>query len=412
MPVSELVSDSRPKQPLKSSNRSYGDGVIWSSTKSDGRVIWYVEVTLGKGLDGKPKKMRRSAKTRAEAVQLRRELNAQKIQGTLRQQVSTKFDAFALYWVRDVKSQRVRTTTAADYEYRIRQYLNPYFGSRDIAELKPFDIQTWTSRLAQEGLSTNTINGARRILFGICKYAQRQGILVVNPVASTDALKSKYGEKTQVRESWSRSEVIKVLDAARDDSHLDLFLHLAISTGLRHGELLGLAWAQLDLESSTLTVSQTLREVRMFSDSGDPRLVMTINEPKTKASRRTLTISESVREAVQRHKMHQSTKRLQAGKAWSDSGLVFTTALGSPVSQANNLKMYKRFIDKNSLRYIRIHDIRHTTAVLALEAGASLEWVSQALGHTGTEITKTVYAPYVQALNQRFTDVLASYLSR
>ena len=410
MSVSELVSDSLPQPAQKSPNRSYGDGVIWSSIKTDGRVVWYVEVTLGRGLDGKPKKTRRSAKSRAEAVQLRRELNAQKIHGTLRKKVSTKFDEFALQWVRDVKSQRVRTTTAADYEYRIRQYLNPYFGSRNVTELRPVDILEWTSRLSKAGLSTNTINGARRILFGICKYGQRQGVLVDNPVASTDAMKLKYGEVTQVRPGWTKDEVIHVLHQATTDRDLDLFLHFAIHTGLRHGELLGLTWENLDLEAQTLSVTQTLREVRMFDDEGNSSLVTMVNEPKTKASRRTLPLAPVLLDSIERHKMFQSIRRLQAGNSWKETGYVFTSSVGTPVSQTNNLKRYKRFIRAHGIRYIRVHDIRHSTAVLALEAGASLEWISQAFGHTGIEITKTVYAPYVQALNDRFTESLAQYL--
>lgn len=411
MPVSELVSDSIPKATQKSPNRSYGDGVIWSSTKSDGRVAWYVEVTLGKGLDGKPKKTRRAAKTRAEAVQLRRELNALKIQGTLRQQVSTKFDEFALHWVRDVKSQRVRVSTAADYEYRVRQYINPYFGPRNITELRPLDIQNWSSRLSKSGLSTNTINGARRILFGICKYAQRQGVLIENPVAATDAIRSKYGESTQVRPGWTKGEVVDVLRAAKTDRAFDLFLHMAIHTGLRHGELLGLRWSNLDLDSRTLSVTQTLREVRVFDEYGRASLITQVNEPKTKASRRTLPLPPVVLQAIERHKMFQSIRRLQAGAAWVETGYVFTSSVGTPLCQTNNLKNFKSFIKANSIRYIRVHDIRHSTAVLALEAGASLEWISQAFGHTGIEITKTVYAPYVQALNDKFGEALESYLS-
>lgn len=411
MPVSELVSDPHPKRPQKSPNRSYGDGVIWSSTKSDGRVVWYVEVTLGRGLDGRPKKTRRSARSRPEALQLRRELNAQKVKGTLRQQVSTKFDEFAIHWVRDVKSQRVRTTTAADYEYRVRQYLNPYFGARNITEIRPIDIQSWTGHLSKSGLSTNTINGARRILFGVCKYAQRQGLLLDNPVASTDAMRPKYGEPTQVRPGWTKNEVVDVLSRAKSDKDLDLFLHLAVHTGLRHGELLGLKWSNLDLKAPSLSVTHTLREVRVFDEKGSSKLVIQVNEPKTRGSRRTLPLSKAVLDSIERHKMIQSIRRMQAGDLWNETDFVFTSSIGTPVSQTNNLKRYKRFIDKNAIRYIRVHDIRHTTAVLALEAGASLEWISQAFGHTGIEITKTVYAPYVQALNDKFVNTLQGYLS-
>jgi integrase len=411
MSVSELVSDSTQKAPKSGSkNRSYGDGVIWSKERPDGRIVWYVEVTMGHGVNGRVMKTRRTVATRSEAVQLRRELNAKKIQGTLRQQVSTKFEPFAIHWVREVKSNRIRSTTAADYEYRVRQYLNPYFGSRNVSDIKPQDIQRWTSSLAKSGLSTSTINGARRILFGVFKYAQRQGVVIENPVASTDAIRRKSDEATQVREGWSKEEVLDVLTAAQKTPELDLFLHLAIHTGMRHGELLGLTWDNFDFQENSVSITHTLREVRFIDDEGVGHLKSQLNEPKTKASRRTLTLSRSVLEALERHKMWQSLRRVQAGHTWVETEYVFTTSVGTPISQTNNLKRFKKFISDSDFRYIRIHDIRHTTAVLALEAGASLDWVSQAFGHTGIEITKTIYAPYVQALNDNFSRSLSQYL--
>lgn len=411
MSVSELVSDSSQKAPKSGSkNRSYGDGVIWSKERPDGRIVWYVEVTMGHGVNSRVLKTRRTVATRAEAVQLRRELNAKKIQGTLRQQVSTRFEPFAIHWVREVKSNRIRSTTAADYEYRVRQYLNPYFGSRNVSEIKPQDVQRWTSNLAKAGLSTSTINGARRILFGVFKYAQRQGIVIENPVASTDAMRRRSDETTQVREGWSKEEVLNVLTAAKKTPELDLFLHLAIHTGMRHGELLGLTWDNFDFQENSVSITHTLREVRFIDDDGVGHLKSQLNEPKTKASRRTLTLSRSVLEAIERHKMWQSLRRLQAGPSWIETEYVFTTSIGTLINQTNNLKRFKKFISDFDFRYIRVHDIRHTTAVLALEAGASLEWVSQAFGHTGIEITKTVYAPYVQALNNKFSERISTYL--
>ena len=121
-------------------------------------------------------------------------------------------------------------------------------------------------------------------------------------------------------------------------------------------------------------------------------------------------MSEQNMAAIERHKMIQCIRRVQAGVNWVETDYVFTSSIGTPISQANSLKAFKQFIKSNGLRYIRIHDIRHTTAVLALEAGASLDWISQAFGHTGTEITKSVYAPYVQVLNDKFVDALDEYL--
>jgi integrase len=410
MSVSDSVSDSSPKTAKSRSRSAYGDGAIWSVKKPSGTIVWKVEISLGMGDDGKLRKTRRTVATKAEAIELRRVLNAKKLQGELQKKVSVRFEAFSIHWVREVKTQRVRATTAADYEYRVRRYLVPYFIGQNIDELRPVDIQRWTSKLRSQGLSTNTVNGARRILFGIFRYAVRQGVVLSNPVEATDALKRQPEEASQVQPHWSRKEATQALTAARKTPELDLFLHLAVFLGLRHGELLGLTWSSIDLENRTLSVTQTLTDLRTVNPDGSGHVRSVANPPKTAASRRTLHLSEQNMAAIERHKMFQSIRRVQAGSGWMETDYVFTTSIGTPVSQANSLKVFKAFVRANELRYIRIHDIRHTTAVLALEAGASLEWISQAFGHTGTEITKSVYAPYVQVLNDKFVDALDGYL--
>jgi integrase len=411
MSVSDSVSDSPQNRRISKVRSAYGDGSIWSVSKSDGTLVWKIEVTISQGTDGRAIKTRRTARTKTEAIAIRRELNARKHNGDLDQQSSILFNSFARDWLEHVKRPQIRATTAADYEYRIKQYLNPYFGKKKLDEIKPATIQRWVANLGQSGLSSNTVNGARRILFGIFRYAVRSGQLRSNPVEATDAHRRPLDEPTQVRMHWTKSEAMEVLRAAKSVPGVDLFLHLAVNLGLRHGEILGLTWNSIDLESRRLTVNQTLSQWRKVSVAGELKYRLLINPPKTAAGRRTLQLSDELLAAIMRHQKAQEAKRERAGKSWRATDLVFATNQGGPISQSNNLRTFRRFIVVNGFRYIRIHDIRHTTAVLALEAGASLEWISQAFGHSGTEITKSVYAPYVQVLNDRFVDALDQYLN-
>jgi integrase len=411
MSVSDSVSDSPQNRRISRVRSAYGDGSIWSVAKTDGTIVWKIEVTICQGTDGRAIKTRRTARTKTEAIAIRRELNARKHSGELDQHSSILFKSFAREWLEQVKRPQIRATTAADYEYRIKQYLNPYFGKRKLDEIKPATIQRWVANLGQSGLSSNTVNGARRILFGIFRYAVRSGQLRSNPVEATDALRRLQDEPTQVRMHWTKFEAMEVLRAAKNVPGVDLFLHLAVNLGLRHGEILGLTWSSIDLKSRRLTVNQTLSQWRKISVAGESKYRLLTNPPKTAAGRRTLQLSEELVAAILRHRQTHETKRERAGSLWRDTDLVFTTNQGGPTSQSNNLRTFRRFIDLNGFRYIRIHDIRHTTAVLALEAGASLDWISQAFGHSGTEITKSVYAPYVQVLNDRFVEVLDQYLN-
>jgi hypothetical protein len=122
-----------------------------------------------------------------------------------------------------------------------------------------------------------------------------------------------------------------------------------------------LTWCSLDLENQTLSVIQTLTDLRTVNPDGTGQVRSVANPPKTAASRRTLHLSEQNLAAIERHKLIHSIRRLQVGVSWVETDYVVTSSFGTPVSQANSLKVFKNFVKSNGLRYIRIHDIRHTT---------------------------------------------------
>jgi integrase len=115
-------------------------------------------------------------------------------------------------------------------------------------------------------------------------------------------------------------------------------------------------------------------------------------------------------EALERQMMRQSIARMQNPDLWQEQEWVFTTKTGTAIYPSNMSYRYKQFIKRNKLRHIRIHDLRHTSAVLALTSGMPLEAVSQGLGHSRLDITKDVYAPHVPKLNEDFGFGLAAYI--
>jgi len=400
MKVSDSVSDSVKKS---AKNGSYGDGVIWASKRSNGETVWKIEVALGKDAFGRTKKVRRTAHSKLEAIQIRRKLNADKLAGNPTEVKIPVFRDFARLWLDEVKPNQVRQTTLEDYRFRTERYLIPYFGNLELSKIGPKEIHRWVNAELARGMSANTLNGARRILFAIMREAVRQDLIRINPVSQVSSIRRLDKEVSQVRTPWTLAEVKAVLRDAEFDPHFDLFLHIALYLGLRHGEILGLRWSDFDDEYNTLTVSATLRDLTSATARKSFKSATVLNPPKTKSSWRTLQLPIPVVQSVMRHR---ETQR----KSDSTSGYVFVTEVGSPINHSNNLQAYKKFLARRGHRYIRIHDMRHTAAVLALQAGVPLEAVAQALGHTGVEITKTVYAPYVQELSDKFTNRLAAAL--
>ncbi|MDO8307000.1 MAG: tyrosine-type recombinase/integrase [Actinomycetota bacterium] len=388
-----------------------GEGSIFEIKDKSGAVTGYaVEVSLGRDSKGRRVRTRRKVKTRREAQELRSRLTVQHLDGRLTIIHAQTVRTYGLEWVRDVKSQQVRASTAYDYEARLRREVFPGLGSVRMIDLGPRHIDAWMASLRRMGKSASTINGARQVLNAMCKHAYRTGILASNPVTATDPVKRQFGDPTQVRPPWSPQEVRALLEAVRDDE-LDGFLHLMLHTGLRPGEAVGLRWQDVDLFDKRLVVSGTLKEVRAILPSGHGVVRQVRNEPKTSASRRTLTISNALMAAFDRQQMRQSVQRMSAGDDWVESGYVFTTSHGTPYSLSNLRRRYKRFLAAAGLRYIRLHDIRHTVAVMALDGGrVPIEQASQAFGHTRIDTTKQIYAGVVPRYNDEFIEGLSAVL--
>jgi integrase len=174
----------------------------------------------------------------------------------------------------------------------------------------------------------------------------------------------------------------KLLDTAKTDRLSALYV-VAVYLGLRRGELLGLQWEHVDLDDETLQVVQTLQRV-------DGKLQLL--PPKTRTSRRTIPLPDPVVEALRLHKVAQSKERLAAGTRWVDSGMVFATTIGTPIEPDNLSRSWYRVRTVLDQPLPRFHDLRHTCVTLLLTEGVAPHIVQQIVGHSGIDVTMTIYA--------------------
>ena len=310
---------------LKKAKARNNEGSIFKKTLKDGTVMHIVVISLGIKANGKRRRTQRTFKTLAEAKRGRVQMLKAQQEGRLTEVRNDTVYTYGLWWTREVKPQHIRETTAADYEDRLRRYVFPLLGHVRMVDLKTEHIISWMNELKRSGKSTNTINGARRILTGMCKYAARTSVIPFNPVLATDSMRRQVGEKSQVHEPWNQEEMSKVLRAVVTNSKLDCFLHLMMHTGMRPGEVLGLRWQDIDDATSLLSVTGTLKQARRITPGGQGVVRMERNEPKTLASRRPITISPELGQALDRQKMYESLARITAGQNWVESGYVITT---------------------------------------------------------------------------------------
>lgn len=166
---------------------------------------------------------------------------------------------------------------------------------------------------------------------------------------------------------------------------------LAITTGLRQGELLGLRWSDIDPASRSLSVLQSRQRIR-----GGPSFA----EPKTARSRRTLPLADTSSAALQRQRALQIQQRLVAGGRLVDSGLVFTTGVGTPLDASTVTHRFQRLLERFGMRRVRFHDLRHTCATFLLPQGCDLRTIQEVLGHSQISLTANTYAHVTAALKR------------
>jgi integrase len=388
-----------------------GEGSIFPIKSKDGKITGYrVEMSLGFKPNGKRARTRRVVPTLKEAKDLRTRLAVEHMDGRLTIIHAETVATYGIQWVREVKTLQVRATTASDYEDRLRRWIVPSLGRIRLIDLKAGQVDAWMAAMRRQGLSASTINGARQVLNAICKHATRTGILAHNPVLATDPVKRQSTDRTQVREQWGLDEMWRVLDASRDH-HLDVFLHLMLHTGMRPGEALGLRWEDVDFEHRMIQIGGTLKDARLLMPDGQAVVRKIRNDPKTKESFRKLPVTDALTESLVRQQMRQNVCEMTSGNRWVGSEYVVTTTVGTPYSLSNLRKKYETFLKNIGVRYIRLHDLRHTVAKVSLNEGKiPIEQTSQALGHSRIDTTKRIYARSVPRYNDEFIEAMSNIL--
>lgn len=183
-----------------------------------------------------------------------------------------------------------------------------------------------------------------------------------------------------------------------------MLYELALRTGLRKGELLGVRWEDLDLQTGTASIRRTLQRTQTGG--------LTTLPTKTRAAfeRRFALTTECVN-SLHGHQERQEEVRKTAGAGWKDNRLVFTTPAGGPLDPANLTRHFRSLLDRARLRRIRFHDLRHSTATLLLEQGVDLVVIKELLGHAHIGVTADVYAHVRLRLQREAINTLGDALS-
>jgi integrase len=372
--------------------RSHGEGSIYQ--RADGRYV--AELTV-RDASGKRKRVKRSARTKTEARAKLAELRKLQEQGIELTSGDAPLSTFLQRWLTDSVKPSVRQKTYDNYESIVRTRINPRIGGTKLSKVMPAVLQGLYTDLSESGLSARSIHNTHRVLHKAFETALRWGLIPRNPCDAVDPPRPKQAEM----KTLTSEQVSVLLAGSKDDRNHALYL-LAVTTGMRAGELLGLTWADIDFDGKRLFVRRSLQQTSQGLE---------FVPPKTDKSRRTVMLTTSAITGLKEHRKRQNTERLSLGPAWNDQGLVFPNEIGEPKDPGAMSGQFQKVLKRLGLPKIRFHDCRHTAASLLLRAGTHPKIVQELLGHSTITLTLDTYSHSIPSMHSEAADTMESIVS-
>ncbi|QRF22257.1 site-specific integrase [Alicyclobacillus sp. TC] len=363
---------------------------------------YYARVFCGRDAGGKPVYEEKAFCTLSEAQEFRAKKLLEKRQGTYVKPSKEFLREFCRTFLQE-KEYQVREGTLRKYSWLVNKYIIPELGHIELRKLRPHHLQDLYTRLAMPGdcekcgLSLRSVKHIHVLIKHILKQACIKGKISVNPASAVNPPRPPQLEM----QTWSESEVASFLEAARNSRYY-IFFALALGTGMRLGEVLGLKWRDVDWVSGKIHVQRSYTHgLRGY----------VFQQPKTKKGNRTIKLAPSTLRDLYQHRSVQEAERQQAGDLWNDQDLIVTTCTGNAVLAHNVRSTFLRLLAKSSLPRIRIHDLRHTHATLLLKQGVNVKVVSERLGHESISVTLDIYSHVLESMQDEAAEKFDTILS-
>jgi integrase len=393
-----------------------------ASIEKRGTNSWRLVVEVGYDARGKRLKRYKSIKVEDPALLkttkrlndfLNQELAKFKIEVEAGEYIAPEkmtFKAFVQEWETKYAIKHLAEKTQYTYRSHLKTRIMPTFGHLRLDQIKPLHIVSFLDSLSKEGtrlgyrkgdLSTGTIEINHRILKNIFSRAVEWKLIKHNPVANIKKPTVRHKEIIP----YDEDEVQQLLHALQKEPiHWRVMITLALTTGLRRGELLGLEWKNLDFDTGILNVVQSV--------SMSPAGIAHVKEPKTKASKRKVALPSSMLEELKEYYSYRLEEREKIGDRWQggEYNFMFSHPDGKAFHQERPYLWFRAFLKKNKLRYIKFHTLRHTSATLLINMGIHAKIISERLGHGNIQVTMNTYGFALRSADKAAADKFESIL--
>lgn len=361
-----------------------------TNCKKNGINYFRTSITVGREADGTRRLKEFYGKTKKEAENKKIEYKRMLDSGLSIGFDKIKFGDLMKEWIYATILQSERATSTKErYEGIFRNYiLNTSIYNVRLTDIKTGVLQKYYNKLLEENKTVNSVLNAHKLIKLFLNYVVDEGYLLKNPAKSKHLSISKEKREKQKIEIFSDDE-LKALRENLRGNYLEPIILLALGSGLREGEILGLKWTDLNFNEKTITVERTLRLNKHITSNTEYYYKLETQTPKSNASIRTVSLPTSIVDIMKNHKKKQDD--LMKKGLENDGGFIFVTGTGNPLYARNLLRAYKRFLKKCGLKERTFHTLRHTYATKLFEKNVSLKVVQTLLGHSNVSITANIY---------------------
>jgi integrase len=354
--------------------RGRGEGSIFQLP--DGK--WVAVVSCGREASGKRLRKTFYGESKAEVLEKRDKFRSA-LSGGLAVNADSKQSVrgYLTTWLVNVKPT-VRLNTYTCYEDTVKRYIEPHLGATALDKVTPVHIRATLAALEADGKSPRVRQLTHAVLRRALGQACEDGLITRSPVPKESP---KVEKRTMV--VWTDEQAREFLAVARRERLWALYV-VALFSGMREGEILGLQWSDIDLRTGIISVQHNLVESR--------GKILGLFPPKTGRGARTVSLPDTAVSALQA----QKARLLEEGLGVA--GYVFPSRTGTPINKHNLLRAFKAVCLRAGVPKIRFHDLRHTNATLLLQAGIHPKVVADRLGHADVSMTLNIYSHAVQGL--------------
>lgn len=365
---------------------------------------YQITVSCGYGIDGK--QIRRTKTYTPDpsmtAKQIEKEVQRQAVlfqeqcdSGVIGADGKIKFYDYVPLYLSNAKHV-LSPTVYADYTRALNNYMIPALGHLRLKDIKPLHVQRFVNMLQEKDISKSgkvkhlasaTVRRYYTILQSVLHSAYKLGIIGVNPADSDKITLPKLSE--QKTEIFTIDEVNKMLDSLENEPlQFKVLIHLALNTGCRRGELVGLKWNDINYSNNVLTVSRSNYKLKGIAD-------VQSKETKTGQSRR-IVLPDYCISLLKQLRAKQAQQRFALGDKWNGDNWIFTQADGKPMYPSTPTLQFSRFLKRVGMEHRKFHALRHTSATLLLSNGTNIKNVASRLGHAQLKTTNR----YVHAIDE------------